>query len=171
MKAFFRKFWKVTKPDFLKKVLPKKGPKIRFFEVMEESSHYFFLHLVRTNFFWLTPIARKNLVCVIQAQPIRLQDFSINSISRTKWWNSLIFVHVSTNSWKFKVDLKFLVGCCQKWSWPHRSQKLRIGCISRKNWWNKLIFGMPLQIQQSYNGKFTRFLRYCSWRKKSRNIS
>ena len=34
------------------------------------------------------------------SQPIRLLDFLINHVSRTNQWNSLIFLHVDTNSHK-----------------------------------------------------------------------
>ena len=37
---------------------------------------------------------------------IRLQDFLINHIFRTNQWNSLIFLHIDTNSNKVKVDQK-----------------------------------------------------------------
>ena len=47
------------------------------------------------------------------SQPIRMQDFLINHISRTNQWNSLIFLHFDTNSHKFKVDQKIL-GCLVK---------------------------------------------------------
>ena len=102
----------VTEPDFFEKMLlPRK---------------YGFLNLLKTlviNFSWIWSIMIVHIVCYSFAQipyirndrflryqskyswPIRLQDFEYKYISRTKWWNDLIFF---TNSWKLKVEPKIL---------------------------------------------------------------
>ena len=82
------------------------------------------------NFYWIWSITKTYIICSAPAQikylgkflflryglkcfqPIRLQDFLINHISRTNQWNSLIFLHVDTNSHKLKFDQKIL-----GWAW------------------------------------------------------
>ena len=116
----------VTEPDFLGKIfLPQKlgkwaqnGPKTGFFQ----------LENLVIDFYWIWSIMKFFIICCVAAQipylgkllflrygpkcsqPIRLQDFWINHISRTNQWNSLRFF--DTNSHKLKVDQKFL-----EWAW------------------------------------------------------
>ena len=129
-----------------------------------------FLNLLKylvINFYWICSIMKIYIICCVPAQipylgkflflrygpkcsqPIRLQDFLINHISRTNQWNSLIFLHVDTNSQKLKVDQKIWGWACQKWMWPVLSRDSKINCISRMNWWNELIFYMLVEIQES----------------------
>ena len=73
-------------------------------------------------------------------EPIRLQDFLINHISRNNHWHSLVFckliqIHIKQNLIKF-----FLVGHSQKWMWLFWSWHFKIGCISRMNWWDRCKF-------------------------------
>ena len=78
------------------------------------------------------------------SRPVRLQDFYINYISRTKWWKSLIFFHVDIDSWKIEVDWKILGWACSKMGVTSKN-----GCMPRKNEWNKFIFGVLIQIHES----------------------
>ena len=79
---------------------PKMGQKQGFFNLLE--------NLV-INFYWIWYIMEIYIICCVPtqnpyleiflflrygpkcSQPIRLQDFLINHISRINWWNSLIF--------------------------------------------------------------------------------
>ena len=132
---------------------PKNGPK--------QGSLNLFKNLV-INFYWICSVIKIFIVCCVPAQilylgkylflrygpkssqPIRLQDFLINHISRTNRWNSLIFFYVDTNSHKSKVDQKI-----SGWVWSVWSQDSKIDCTSRMNGWNELIFCMVVQIQES----------------------
>ena len=61
------------------------------------------------------PVFRKIFVPEIWAKIFsgnQIPDFLINHISRTNQWNSLIFLHVDTNSHKLKVDEKIF-----EWPW------------------------------------------------------
>ena len=51
------------------------------------------------------------------SQPVRLQDFLINPISRTNQWNNLIFLYVDTNSHKLKEVDQNILG----WVWSEMS--------------------------------------------------
>ena len=82
-------------------------------------------------------------------QPIRLQDFLINCISRTKWWKGLIFCMLIQVHGKWKLIEKYWGGHGQKWAWPLCSHDSKIGFMSRKNEWNKFIFGVLIQIHES----------------------
>ena len=120
-----------------------------------------FLNLLKDlviTFYWIYSIMRTYIICNVPvqipyfgkylflkyepkcSQPIRLQDFLINHISRTNQWNSLIFcmliqIHIIISWWKYV--------------WPVWSQDSKIDCISRMNWWNELIFCMLVQIQEN----------------------
>ena len=136
---------------------PKMGQKNSFFNLLE--------NLV-INFYWIWSIMEIYIICCVPAQipylgkflflrygpkcsqPIRLQDFLINHISRTNQWNSLIFCMLIQIYINEKVIRKFLDGRCQKWVWRVCSQDSKIGCISRMNCWNELIFCMVVQIQE-----------------------
>ena len=101
---------------------PKMGQKQGFLNLLE----YFDI-----NFYWIWSIMKIYIIYFVPAQipyfgkflilrygprcsqPVRLQDFLINHISRTNQWNSLIFLHVGTNPLKLKVDQKYF-GC----TWP-----------------------------------------------------
>ena len=74
------------------------------------------------------------------SQPIRLQDFLINHISRTSQWNNLIFLHVDKNSYKLKITKKFFGVDIQKWVQSILSQDSKMGFISRMDRWTNLIF-------------------------------
>ena len=99
------------------------------------------------NFYWICSIMKMHIICYVPAkipylgkfwflkygpkssQSIRLQDFLINYISRTNKWNSLIFLHVDTNSHKLKVDQKkFWIGVARNGSGQsgHRTLKLAV---------------------------------------------
>ena len=116
------------------------------------------------NFYWICSIVRIYIICCYMLfanniilflrygpkcfQPIRLQDFLINYISRTNQWNSLIFLHVDTNSHKLKVDQKLCVAPGQKWVWPVLSWDFKIDCIKNEQMeWTD--FCMLVQIQES----------------------
>ena len=92
-----------------------------------------FLNLLKTfviNFYWICSIMKIYIIYCVSAQtlylgkclfprygqkcsqPIRLQDFLMNHISRTDQWNSLIFLHIDTNSNKLKVNHKIF-----RWAW------------------------------------------------------
>ena len=76
------------------------------------------------NFYWICSIMKIYIIYCVPAkisffrkffllrcrpwcsQPIRLQDFLTNHISRTNQWDSLIFLHVDASSNKLKVDQK-----------------------------------------------------------------
>ena len=83
------------------------------------------------------------------SQPIRLQDFLIDYISRTSQWYSLIFCVLIQISINWKLIRTFVDGRGQIWVWPVWSQDPKIGSISRMNWWNELIFCIVVQIQES----------------------
>ena len=134
---------------------PKMGLKQGFFNLME--------NLV-INFYWIWYIMEIYIICCVPAQipylekflflrngpkcsqPIRLQDFLINVISRINWWNSLIFCLLIQIYINYKLIKKCLDGPGQKWVYPVWSQDSKIGCISRMNWWNEMIFCMVVQI-------------------------
>ena len=110
-------------------------------------------------FYWISSLMKIYIICCVPAQiaylgkflflryrskcsqPIRLQDFLINHISKTNPWNSLIF-YVDTNSYELNVDQKFVI----KWVWSIWSRDSKIDCISRMNWWNELIFFILVEI-------------------------
>ena len=125
----------VTEPDFPENfVYPqnrengqKRGQK-RFFEFIEN-----FLNFT-INLYWIRSITKTCIFCSVPAQipflrkfwflrygpkcsqPIRLQEFLINHISRTNQWNSLIFymliqVHINQKL------IKFFFG----WAWSKMS--------------------------------------------------
>ena len=137
---------------------PKMGQKHGFFNLLK--------NLV-INFYWIWSIMEIYITCCVPAQipylgkvlilryrpkcfqPIRLQNFLINHISRTNQWNSLIFCMLIQIYINQKLIRKFLDGRDWKWVWPVWSQDSKIGCISRMNWWNELIFCMVVQIQES----------------------
>ena len=83
------------------------------------------------------------------SQPIRLQDFLINHISRTNQWNSLIFCLLIQILIKWKLIKNILGGHGQKCVWPSWSHDSKIHCISRRNKWYELIFCMLVQMQES----------------------
>ena len=82
------------------------------------------------------------------SQPISLQDFLINHISRTNQWNSLIFCVLAQIYINQKFIKNFLVGVV-RWMWSAWSQGSKIDCISRMSWLNDLILCMLVQIQES----------------------
>ena len=115
----------MREPDFLEKNFfcsPKlgkwaqNGPKTGFFFNLLEN--------LVTNFYRLWSIMKIYIICCVAAQipylrkflflrygpkcsqPVRLQDFLINHISRTNQWSSLNFC-VDTISHKSKVNKKF----------------------------------------------------------------
>ena len=131
----------VTEPDFPEKdFLPQK--------LAKWAKNVVFFNLLKNfviNFYWICSIMKIYIICCVPAQipyfgrfwflrygpkcsqPIRLQDFLINHISRRNRWNSQIF-----------CMKKFLGGHGQKWVWPVWSQDSKICCISRMNWRNEL---------------------------------
>ena len=99
----------VTEPDFLGKCFfPSKIGKM---DLKWANNRVFFnlLENLVINFYWIWSIMKIYIICCVPAQipylgkflflrygpkcsqPIRLQDFLINHISRTNQWNSLIF--------------------------------------------------------------------------------
>ena len=92
------------------------------------------------NFYWICSIMKIYIIYCVPAkisffgkffllrcrawfsEPIRLQDFLTNHISRTNQWDSLIFLHVDANSNKLKVDQK-MFGFGQS---GHRTLKLTV---------------------------------------------
>ena len=104
------------------------APKIGRMNFQKRSFLNFLKNLV-INFYWICSIVKIYITCCVTAQtpylgkflflrcgpkcyqPIRLQDFLINHISRTDQWNSL-FLHVDANSHKLKVDHKIF-----GWTW------------------------------------------------------
>ena len=84
-------------------------------------------------FYWICSIMKMNVICYVPAQipylgkfwflryepkcsqPIRLQDFLINHISRINWWNSLIFCLLIQIYKNYKLIKKCLDGPGQKW--------------------------------------------------------
>ena len=136
---------------------PKMGPKQGFFDLLE--------NLV-INFYWIWSIMKIYIICCVPAQipylgkflflrygpkcsqPIRLQDFLINYISRTNQWNSLIFYMLIQIHINQKLIKKFWGGHGQRWVWLAWSQDSKIDCMTRMSWWNKLIFCMLVQIQE-----------------------
>ena len=102
---------------------PKNGPK--------QGSLNLFKNLV-INFYWICSVIKIFIVCCVPAQilylgkylflrygpkssqPIRLQDFLINHISRTNQWNSLIFFMLIQIHINQKLIKKFPGGCGQK---------------------------------------------------------
>ena len=103
--SVFYKFW--HEPDFPEFFFPKNwenGPKMDQKQV--------FLNLLKSfinNFYWICSIMKIYIICCVLvqvsylgkfwfrrygpkcSQPVRLQDFLINNISRTNQWNNLIF--------------------------------------------------------------------------------
>ena len=79
----------------------KNVPKTGFFELTEKSGHWFLLNfcsIIKTGFICCVPAQMHylgNLLFLRYGpkcwQPIKLQDFFINHISKTNQWNSLIF--------------------------------------------------------------------------------
>ena len=117
----------VTEPDFPGKfsLSPKLGKWAKnFFNLLE--------NLV-INFYWIWSIMKIYIICCVPAQipylgkffvleiwpkcsqPIRLQDFLINHISRINWWNSLIFCLLIQIYINYKLIKKCLDGPGQKW--------------------------------------------------------
>ena len=108
------------------------------------------------NFFWMWSIMKVYTICSILPQipylgktwflrywpkcfrPIRLQDFLINYISRTKWWKSLIFCMLIQIYRKKKLIEKYWVGLGRKWCGHSvlRTLKLAVcqGKTNKINW-------------------------------------
>ena len=136
----------VTESDFLEEFfLPKdweNGPKTCFFLVNWKIWSFLLNLFYNEHLYWLlcsctNTIFGKIFVPEIWAkcsQPITLQNFLINYISRTNQWKSLIFLHVDTNAYKLKVNQNFLNGHDQKWAFPVWSWDSKSDCISRTNW-------------------------------------
>ena len=100
------------------------------------------------NFYWISSIMKTHIIycvsaqipCLIKflflgygpkcSQPIRLQNFLINHISKTNQWN-FDFLNVDTNSCQLKVDL-IIFG----WAWWEVSMdEISIEWIDRMNWY------------------------------------
>ena len=100
--SVFYKFW--HEPDFPEFFFPQNwenGPKTGFF--------WIYWKVLSVIFYWICSIMKIYIICCVLvqvsylgkfwflrygpkcAQPIRLQDFLINNISRTNQWNNLIF--------------------------------------------------------------------------------
>ena len=155
----------VKEPDFPEKFFlppnletgPKMGPK--------QGSLNLLKNLV-INFFWISSIMKiYTIFCVTaqipylgkylslrygskRCQPIRLQDFLINHISRTNQWNSLIFcifIQIHINQKLIKI---FLCGLGQKLVCSVWSRDSKINSTSKMNGRNELIFCMLVQIQK-----------------------
>ena len=137
---FFSKFWHGARipwevvcdragflgKNFFAPKIGKMGQKQGFFNLLESFV---------INFYWIWSIMKIYIICCVPAQipylgkflflrygpkcsqPIRLQDFLINHISRTNQWN-LPVLNVDANSHKLKVDQKILSLYGQKWVWP-----------------------------------------------------
>ena len=91
----------------------------------------FFLSILKNfviNFYWICSIMKIYIICCVSAQvrylgkfwflrygpkrpqPIKLQDFSINHISRTNQWNSLIFCMLIQIHINQKLSQNFWMG-------------------------------------------------------------
>ena len=125
----------VREPDFLGKFfLPPKlgkcipnGPKTCFFNLLE--------NLV-SNFYWIWSVMKVYIICCVPAQipylaksfflkygpkysqPLRLQDFLINHVSRTNLWNSQIFYMLTKIHINEKLTKKSSGGRGQRLVWP-----------------------------------------------------
>ena len=128
-------FW-VTELDLLKKKLLHKWAKNRDF---------LFFFFFKGYFFSIWSIMKVYSICYIPAQvpylgkiwfliywAIRLQDFKISYIFRTKCWSSLFFAwrYIHEN-WQF-IE-KLWGGCSQKWVLPLWSQDSKFGCVTKAN--------------------------------------
>ena len=112
-----------------------------------------FLNLLKNyaiNFSWICSVMKIYIICCVPAripylgkfwflrygpkcsQPIRLQDFLFNHISKTNQWNGI--------SHKLKVDQEIFGWAWPEWVWSVWSRDSKIGCISRMNWCKELIF-------------------------------
>ena len=123
-------FLYLTAGFFEKNCLPPKmwkmGKKEGFFLNVSE--------ILVINFFWIWSIIKVYFICCILAhipflekiwflryrpicsQPIRLQDFKINYISRTNWQKAWIFVcWYRFMTWKLELIKKYWGVCGQKW--------------------------------------------------------
>ena len=124
----------------------------------KKNAFLYLLKILIINFYWICSIMKIYIICCVPtqisylgkylflrygskcAQPIRFQDFLINHISRTNWWNNLIFctliqIHINYNL------IKNLLGVHgQKSIWPVWSRDSKIDCISKMNRSNKLIY-------------------------------
>ena len=122
----------MTQPDFLGKIFFasnwEKGPKM-----VQKQGFFNLLENLVINFYWIWSIMEIYIICCVPAQipylekflflrygpkcsqPIRLQDFLINHISRINWWNSLIFCLLIQIYINYKLIKKCLDGPGQKW--------------------------------------------------------
>lgn len=73
-------------------------------------------------FFGICSILKVYIICFVlgkswflRYEPVRLKDFQINYISRTNWWNSLIFYMMIQIHENKKLVKKSLDGHGQKW--------------------------------------------------------
>ena len=125
---------------------------------MGQKLFFEFIEKVFINFFWICSTMKIYIICCAPtqipylgkflflrygskcSQPIRLQDFLINRISRRNEWNSLIFYILIQIHINQKLLKKFGGGHVQKCVWPAWLKDSKIDCISRMNWWNELIF-------------------------------
>ena len=82
------------------------------------------------------------------SHPARLHHFYISRITRTKWWNSLIFCMLTPIHENLKFTKIFLGG--QTWTWSLLQQDSKIGSISRMNWRNKLFCMLMRKVKINY---------------------
>ena len=125
------------------------------------------------SFFWIWSIVKVYFICCILAhipvlekiwflryrricsQPIRLHDFKINYISRTKWQISLIFLcWYRFMTWKLELIKKYWGGCGQKWCSHSVLRTLKIsvchGGMNGTSCFFKLVFWYKFRKAKSY---------------------
>ena len=153
---------------FLKKIVfPKKCAKCAKKRLLNVSETFVF------SFFWIWSIVKVYFICCILAhipvlekiwflrfrricsQPVRLHDFKINYISRTKWQISLIFLcWYRFMTWKLELIKKYWGGFGQKWCSHSVLRTLKIsvchGGMNGISCFFKLVFWYKFRKAKSY---------------------